>query len=88
MLNRLEYIIAETVRIVKTGYKVFSLLCTSLLVKCLIAGELEGIDLFLTVKNCARTSGVLCVMRIKIVAVVHHEIDFNFCGSEVKSIAY
>lgn len=72
----------------KTGYKVFSLLRTSLLVKCLIAGELQGIGLFLTVKNCARTYGVLCLMRIKIVAVVHHELDFNFGGSEVISIAY
>lgn len=39
-------------------------------------------------ENCARTSGVLCVMRIKIVAVVHHELDFNFCGSAVISITY
>lgn len=39
-------------------------------------------------ENCARTSGALCVMRIKIVAVVHHEVDFNFCGSAVISITY
>lgn len=39
-------------------------------------------------KNCARTSGVLCVLRIKIAAVVHHGLDFNFCGSEVISITY
>lgn len=46
MLNRLEYIIAKIVRIVKIGYMVFSLLW---LVKCLIAGELEGQGLLLAV---------------------------------------
>lgn len=39
-------------------------------------------------KNCARTSGALYVMRIKMVAVVHHELDFSFCGCEVISITY
>lgn len=73
MSNRLEYIIAETMRFMKIVYVIFSFLC---LLKCLITGVLGELGLLSSMfknmasqRNCAGTSRVLHVsMRIKSVA--------------------
>lgn len=83
MLNRLEYILAETVRFGKIGYVIHSPMPGEVFNSWNIR-TIRIIFIYILKynfrKNCARTSsGVLHIlMRIGSVAVAHQKLDFNF----------